>query len=238
MTISSTYVGFERLVRLEWAEAALCARSGLISNEQLGNLINSLPMGYSSKRKVKTALNRLWVKPPSDLMDFSSRGAHIYTEQLEKCVLALTWGMALTTCPFFAKVTEVVGRLTEIYGDCTSDDIHRRMIEIYGDRDTTRRITNAILQSQENWGAILRYDNGKIICRSTLIDLSNSHIPAWIIEACLRYYKKPLSISKIQFFPLIFPFAIGDSLSYMLSDIDHLKIFAEIDGDQFVDLAH
>lgn len=237
MTTSCAYVGFERPVRLEWVEAALCARSGLITNGQLEKLINSLPVGHNSKRKVKTALNRLWVKPPSDLTDFSNRGACIYAEQPENSVLALTWGMALTTCPFFGKVTEVVGRLTEIYGDCTSDDIHRRMIEIYGDRDTTRRITNVVLQSQENWGTIVRYDNGKTICRSASIDLNSSPVLAWIIEACLIYCKKPVSVSKMQFFPLIFPFAISDSLSYMLSKIEHLKISSGVDGDQFVDLA-
>ena len=215
----------------------MCTRNGIITNEQLRNLIDSLPMGHSSKKKVKTVLNRLWVKPPNDLMEFSSRGAQIYTQQPEISVLALTWGMALTTCPFFGKVTEIVGRQTEIYGDCMTCDIHRRMIEIYGDRDATRRITNVVLQSQENWGTIVRYDNGKTICRSAMTDLSNSPILAWIIEACLRYHEKPLSISKIQFFPLIFPFAIGESLSYTLSGIDHLKVIAGSDGDQLVDLA-
>ena len=98
----------------------------------------------------------------------------IYREAPDTPIAALTWGMALATYPFFGKVAEIVGRLTALQGDCASAEVHRRMAEIFGEREGTRRMTNMVLQSQVNWGAIERVDKGKRIVRKGQINLDAS----------------------------------------------------------------
>lgn len=97
-------------------------------------------------------LNRLWLEPRPDLVEFADRGVEIYCKAPDTSVSALTWGMALASYPFFGQVAEIVGRLTALQGDCTSAEVHRRMAEIFGEREGTRRMTNMILQSQASWG--------------------------------------------------------------------------------------
>ena len=58
-------------------------------------------------------------------MDFSDRGIHIYRDSPLSPIPVLTWGMAITTYPFFGKVDETVGRLTALQEDCASAEVHR-----------------------------------------------------------------------------------------------------------------
>lgn len=104
--------------------------------------------------------------------------------------------MAVATYPFFGKVAEIVGRITAIQGDCSSAEVHRRMAELYGEREGTRRMTNMVLQSQASWGAIERNDKGKRIVRMKAADLSGSAVAAWLAEACLRNSGRALSIAR------------------------------------------
>lgn len=120
------------------------------------------------------------------MVEFADRGVQIYRTSPDTPVSALTWGMALATYPFFGKVAEIVGRLTTLQGDCTSAEVHRRMSEIYGEREGTRRMTNMVLQSQADWGAIERLNQGKRIARRKAIDLHGAPVAAWLAEACLR----------------------------------------------------
>jgi hypothetical protein len=52
----------------------------------------------------------------------------------------------------------VGGRLSSLQGDCAAAEVHRRMSELYGEREGTYRMTNMVLQSQANWGAIERVE--------------------------------------------------------------------------------
>jgi hypothetical protein len=57
--------------------------------------------------------------------------------------------MAIATYPFFGKVAELVGTtVTPLQGDCAAAEVHRRMSELYGEREGTYRMTNMVLQSQ------------------------------------------------------------------------------------------
>jgi hypothetical protein len=144
--------------------------------------------------------------------------------------------MALATYPFFGKVAEIVGRLTALQGYCTSAEVHRRMAEIYGEREGTRRMTNMVLQSQASWGAIERVDRGKLIIRKMSMDLHGSSVATWLAEACLRYAGRALPIVSIDSNPIIYPFALGGSTSYLLSRSRLLEMGVDIAGNQFISL--
>jgi hypothetical protein len=143
-------------------------------------------------------LNRLWLEPLPELVSFADRGVQIYRDAPESSVAALTWGMALACYPFFGRVAEIVGRLTALQGECTSAEVHRRMAEVYGEREGTRRMTNMVLQSQADWGAIDRPNKGKQIVRTSPIDLEGSPVLSWLVEACLRHAGRSLSVATIE----------------------------------------
>ena len=160
----------------------------------------------------------------------------IYREAPDTPISALTWGMALATYPFFGKVAEIVGRLTALQGDCTSAEVHRRMAEIFGEREGTRRMTNMVLQSQASWGAIERIDRGRRIERKKAIDLEGLPVVAWLVEACLRYVGHALAVANIASSPIIYPFSLGPRTSYLLSKSTTLEMRINSSGNQVIDL--
>lgn len=237
MNSPSPQIGFDRFIQLEWAATALRIRAGVSTLDDLIKLLDSSHAGPAAKKKTRTVLNRLWLEPRADLIDFADRGIRIYRDAPETSVPALTWGMALATYPFFGKVAEIVGRLTALQGDCTSAEVHRRMAEIYGEREGTRRMTNMVLQSQASWGAIERIDKGKLIARKKVIDLHGSPVATWLAEGCLRHAGRALPVASIESNPIIYPFYLGDSTSYLLSRARTLEMRVDGGGNQVVALA-
>ena len=111
------------------------------------------------------------------------------------------------------------------------------MAEIYGEREGTRRMTNMILQSQASWGAIERTNGGKRIKRKKATDLKGSSVAAWLAEACLRYDGRALPAASIEANPAIYPFVLGGSTVYLLSQSRALELRSDSAGNQIIGLA-
>jgi hypothetical protein len=230
-------IGFDRFIHLGWAATALRIRASEATSDDLMEVLGASHSGPAAKKKTRTVLNRLWLEPRPDLVDFADRGVQIYRDASAITIPALTWGMAIASYPFFGRVAEIVGRLTALQGECTSAEVHRRMAEIYGEREGTRRMTNMVLQSQASWGAIERLNNGKKIVRKSAINLDGSPLAAWLAEACLRYSGRALPVSSIASNPLVFPFNFGGSTSYLLSKFRVFEMRVDSAGNQIVSLA-
>lgn len=236
MISAAPQIGFDRFIQLELADAAFRVRAGVSGIEQLTELIDATHSGAAAKKKTRTVLNRLWLEPRSDLVDFADRGMRIYRQAPDTPISVLTWGMAIATYPFFGKVAEIVGRLTALQGGCGSAEIHRRMAEIYGEREGTRRMTNMVLQTQASWGAIDRTMNGKRIARVPRTNVNDLKLITWLVEACIRYAGHPLSIATLGSYAAIYPFDINGRARIALSTIGGMEVRSTGARDEVVDL--
>lgn len=230
-------IGFDRFIRLDWAAAALRVRSGAAEISELDQILADAHAGPEAKKKTRTVLNRLWLEPREELTDLASRGVDIFSRVKEPQVAALTWGMALAVYPFFAKVAEIVGRLTSIQGDCTAAEVHRRMAEIYGEREGTRRMTNMVLQSQVDWLLLSKSDNGKTLTRKPSIAVQSPETVQWLSEALIMHMGRSLGLDALAGQPTLFPFSLGDNLGYVLSSSEVLDVRADSAGNRIVSLA-
>jgi len=95
-----------------------------------------------------------------------------------------------------------------------------------------------VLQSQANWGAIERKNQGKRIVRSNAIDLHESAVAAWLVEACLRNAGHDLNVASIDSAPIIYPFTFGGSTSYILSMSRSLEMRVDGGGNRVINLAN
>ncbi len=229
-------IGFDRFIQLEWVAAALDVRAGKATLDELNELLDTAGLGVAARKKTRTVLNRLWLEPRAELVDFANRGVEIHRNSFDVSIAALTWGMAIATYPFFGKVAELVGRLSALQGDCAAAEVHRRMSEIYGEREGTYRMTNMVLQSQANWGAIERVEKGKRLIRKTPITVVNDRAVAWLIEAALRYTGKAISVATLQSMAVIYPLKFEQPLGYLASNSPALEIRSEGPSNQFVSL--
>jgi hypothetical protein len=236
MNSTAPKIGFDRFIQLDWAATALKVRAGTASIDELNELLDGAGLGVAARKKTRTVLNRLWLDPRAELVEFAERGAEIFKANPTVPVSALNWGMSLATYPFFGKVAELVGRLSALQGDCASAEVHRRMSEIYGEREGTYRMTNMVLQSQASWGALERVDKGKRLIRKTPMTLTNDQVVAWLVEAVLRYTGKAVSVPMLQSMAVIYPFVLDQSLAYVISNYPTLELRSEGSSNQFVAL--
>lgn len=236
MISTAPQIGFDRFIQLDWVAAALKVRAGAASLDELNELLDAAGLGVAARKKTRTVLNRLWLEPRPELADFAKRGVEIHRTNAEVSIAALTWGMAIATYPFFGKVAELVGRLSALQGDCASAEVHRRMSEIYGEREGTYRMTNMVLQSQANWGAIERVEKGKRLIRKPVIAVSNDRAVAWLIEAALRYTGKAIPVATLQLTAVIYPFVLEQPIGYLASNSAELEVRSEGPSTQLVAL--
>ncbi len=236
MTSATPRIGFDRFIDLNWLITALRVRSGSVGVDQLGELLDLAALGVAAKKKTRTVLNRLWLEPRPELAAFADRGIEIFRENPDAYAGTLSWGMAIVAYPFFGQVAELVGRLSSLQGDCTSAEIHRRMSEVYGEREGTYRMTNMVLQSQANWGAIRRMDHGKRLVRCEILKVTEDRVAEWLVEAVLRSINKPLSVTSIRSMPVIFPIVLPEALAYIASRSTYLELRSEGPGSQLVAL--
>lgn len=235
---SAPKIGFDRFIALEWAAAALRVRAESGSNDDLNELLDAAGLGVEARKKTRTVLNRLWLQPRPELADFAQRGVDIFKSDPGVPIAALTWGMAIAAYPFFGKVAELVGRLSSLQGDCASAEVHRRMSEVYGEREGTLRMTNMVLQSQASWGAIERVERGKRLVRMEPVSVSTKDTTAWLIEAVLRYVGKALPVSALSSQAVLYPFTLDQSLGYLVSKSSNLVVHSQGPSSQFVTLQH
>lgn len=198
-------IGFDRFISLEWATKALEVRAGRAEIDELEAILDQAHSGPAARKKTRTVLNRLWLEPRKDLEPFAQRAVELFQAAPNTSPAALTWGMAIVTYPFFAKVAEIIGRLTSLQGDCTTAEVHRRMAEIYGEREGTRRMTNMVLQSQIDWATLERSHNGKTLARKKTVILDGSDLVHWMTKAVLQCLGRPIDLGTLESQPVIFP---------------------------------
>ena len=236
MRQTAPQIGFDRFIRLDWAKKALEVRAGLADLDELEAILDDAHSGPFAKKKTRTVLNRLWLEPRRDLEPFANRAVELLQSVPTTSSVALTWGMAIVTYPFFAKVAEIVGRLTALQGDCTSAEVHRRMAEVYGEREGTRRTTSIVLQSQIDWAMLGRSCNVKTLARETAFTLDRPELVRWMTTATVKALGRPVDLGTLVAQPVIYPFGLGDNLGFVLSSASDLDLRADSAGNQFVSL--
>lgn len=236
MTQAGPQIGFDRFIHRDWISAALRIRAGLTEMQQLNELLASSHSGDAAKKKTRTVLNRLWLAPRPELIDFADRGVAIFRDSPDTTIAVLNWGMAIATYPFFGRVAEIVGRLTALQGDCASSEVHRRMTEIYGEREGTLRMTNMVLQSQASWGGIRRTEDAKRLVREPPTVLFESKCAAWLIEACVRYLGRPIAVSAVDSLPVKYPFSFSGTAATVAAASPSLELRTESSSTLLVSL--
>jgi hypothetical protein len=237
MTPGMPQIGFDRFIDLTWVAMAINVRLGTSSLDELNTMLDVARLGKEARAKTRTKLNALVLEPRADMVEFIDRGVSgCRPTDPDQGLGAFAWGAAIATYPFFGKVAEFTGRLTSLQGDCSVAEIHRRMSEVYGDRQVTKRATQAVIQTQANWGAIKRIEQGKRLARlDSKMALQDPSI-AWLVEAALRYHGKAIAIASLPSMAVVYPFEFNQHLPYLLSNSPALELRSDGSNRQMVDL--
>jgi len=122
--------------------------------------------------------------------------------------------MCVATYPFFADVTSVVGRLLRLQTTVTSQQIYRRLKELWGDRSTVRRAGQRVMSSLVLWSALHEAGKqGEFELANNRIEINND-VSLLLFEAVLRAgTSQSLPISELERHPSLFAFSLSLDLS-------------------------
>lgn len=236
MMSAAPKIGFDRFIHGDWASLALKVRADLASVDDLTALLESAGLSLAARKKTRTVLNRLWLEPRPELRSFVDRGVALALADRGVPISALNWGVSIAAYPFFGKVAELVGRLTSLHGDCSAAEVHRRMSESYGEREGTYRMTNMVLQTQADWGAIERVEKGKRLIRRPATPIHNEKAVIWLLEASIRYAGRPVPVTALSSALGIFPYESASSIAFLVGKSSYLELKSDGPGRQLISL--
>lgn len=228
-------IGFDRNIDLGWIEMTAAFAAQGLSTKEINGLVDEflkgLIRGKDARRKTKNLLTGIWVRIPVGVQAYRDAGLALLHEIEGESRLALHWGMCVAAYPFFSEVVSQIGRLNVVQGNMSLEQIRRRVIERYGDRERVQRSVRHVVQSLRTWKILLSKRAGLYsVCKP--IQLTSSNLEAWLIESC--FYATPNI--KIPFQQLLklnacFPF----SFSLGLNDLHlnpRLEVFRQgLDSD-------
>ncbi|MCK0165799.1 hypothetical protein [Marinobacter sp. S6332] len=203
-------VGFDRYIERDWLDQIAQwviegkdrkALHGLV-DDYLKPFIN----GATSLRKTKNVLFGIWVNTKPESEQFKRQAIEMFPSASRDERLAIHWGLALASYPFFASLTRLIGRLLRLQDDIISKELVRRSVEQHGDTETVRRATARLLQSLAQWG-VLKAESKSLFHPNSKIGQHNTELATWLVIAPLLSSEKPrVMVDELTAEPALFPF--------------------------------
>lgn len=211
MTRTAT-LGFDRKILLSWLDTAVVAVQQVGGGAKLkGHLMQQLEgqgLGAVARDKTATVLAHIWGTVPPGIRPLRDEAMRLWVEVETAERVAMHWGMALATYPFFRDVADVCGRLFQLQPTVTVGQVERRIIELWGDRSTVRRAVQRVLRSLHAWGLLVEGRPRGAYTRAPGVALRRD-VSEWLLTACLA--ARPggrMLVAALLEHPTLFPFAL------------------------------
>jgi len=236
------WIGFDRRLKPEWLDF-LSAK--IIEEESETNIKQSLKAliekelsGKESVNKTITVLMRIWYSVPDDYKDLLERAKKLLETVSSEERIWIHWGLIILRYPFVRKVSEVIGRLTDLKESVSSNEIKNRIVDLWGDRYTVKRMIQMVTKTMENFGFIKIAKQRPYNIFEKLSRKTTDNIPLknWMIEILLKSGEShiiPLEEIPRQY--CLFPFEIDISYTDIYNN-DKLEIIREGISQTFVGL--
>lgn len=237
-------IGYNRTVRLRWLDftAELTAtgqsEADIIAALQ-EYLRNELSVGSKAKRgsreKTITILLKTWIRVRPSLRAFRDRAIGLLATYKSSDRLALHWGMTIAAYPFFGTVAEVVGRLLRLQKQFTASQVHRRIRELFGERETVSRSTRYVLRAFVDWGILKEGSKIGVYTQGRRVSVSDSNVAVCLLAAILYLSTNGApSLRSLLGSPALFPFALQQVRLDSLDTAAHLEIICRGPGNDLV----
>lgn len=228
-------IGFDRKLDLEWLDAAAgrlaAGDAPMAARHQVWNRLEGILSGdasNSARGKTMTVLTQIWMTAPTH-QPLRDAALAIFGQVSPDERLALHWAMTLAAYPFFLDVAAQTGKLLRLNGDCTFAQIHRRMMERWGERSTLSRAVQRVLRSMVAWGALREGATpGQYQPLPKRIPVLEATAEI-VLEGLLRAEGGSLALNAVATHPALFPFDLHLDLPRLRQ---HPRLWVHRQGDQ------
>ncbi|MCB0556899.1 MAG: hypothetical protein KDD02_25355 [Phaeodactylibacter sp.] len=157
-------IGIKQLVRLEWmqktANLLLAGLDAPSIRQELHDFLSDRKgdgsqeeRGEASRTQVVNMLMKIWITPHVELVPFRDAALALLGEQ-PSAALPIHWAMISAAYPFWFNVAHQAGRLLNLQGQVTQQQITTRIKERYGDRQTVTRYARYVIRSFVAWNVL------------------------------------------------------------------------------------
>lgn len=233
-----TKLGIKQVIRLEWMAYTLeLLLAGMgpdaIRDELEAFLEDKKQSGGIGERGNKTytmavhILMKAWVDPDDELVIL--RDACLgYAKDNPKNHLVLHWIILSSAYPFWFNVAKVFGQLFTYQDIVAKTQVIKRLMEIYGDRQTVSRNARYVIRSFIAWGIIDYSDRTGYYVRKESINIDDDYLVSLLYEGILlNTYDFRLLYQKISDSHALFPFSFSRPPADVISRINpRISLFA------------
>ena len=232
-------IGFDRYVEKEWLDqTASWAAQGKMRNEMhalVDDYLAPYINGATSLRKTKNVLFGVWVNTSDKNSAFKEQGIKLLNTCSNNERLAIHWGLAIASYPFFASLARLTGRLLRLQDDISSKELVRRSVEQHGDTESVRRATARLLQSFGEWGVLIP-ESKSLFHPPQKIKLDNPDLVTWLLASLFFSSERDrLSTEEILSDPAWFPFEIPHT-AFQVGKSQILEIVHQGVGNDLISL--
>lgn len=205
-------IGFDRFIEIEWLDQIASWVSEDKPRNELHVLVDEyltpFIKGETSLRKTKNVLFGVWVNTNEKNQIHKTQAIELWKTCSKQERLALHWGLAITSYPFFASIVRLIGRLLRLQDDIVSKELVRRSVEQHGDTESIKRASARLLQSLSAWN-ILIPESKSLFHPPKRIHLDNPELVTWLIASIFfSSDRDKLSVDELLADPAFFPFEI------------------------------
>jgi hypothetical protein len=211
-------IGFDRSLRIEWLDLiAVLMRQGLdrkTIRQRLDIALAGDIRGAEARSKTIIVLQRLWVGIPDNHVGLRDEAASFLESASGKDRLWVHWGMALLAYPFFRDVTAIAGQLGRLQGPFTGAQVHRRVVERWGERETLVKATQRVLHTCVVWNLLAEDTDRKFRHATPALHTDNRELAFWLIECALRAHESDqVPVGELPRLLYLFPFELAPHVS-------------------------
>jgi hypothetical protein len=143
-TVEKIKITLNRNLKASWlCDALRLVASGTALNvavAQMEQILKQDISGVDSITKSMRYIRHIWLDPDAATIPLRDDAVRLYKEHpSEEYARTLSYFMLIATYPFVREVAEVCGRLLRLQGSVKTEQIKRRIMEIYGEREPVLR---------------------------------------------------------------------------------------------------
>jgi hypothetical protein len=215
-------IGFSQLIKPAWInmtiQQKLKGQAPKLIRAKLDKFLsNQVAVGSTAKgntrQKTISILSKMWLNVPKPIESFRDDGLTLFKRLPKKTRIAVYWGMAIASYPFFATCAEIVGRLLRLQNDITTAQVQKRITEKMGEKEAIKRAVRQLINSWVEWGILKPTDNKGQFVATDLLILTDTELTTWILESALISSQGDSARlhSLVNYSPALFPFKLSSN---------------------------
>ena len=206
-------IGFDRKIKIAWLDAiadrAAQDNDPVKLRTYLHEAIAEDHPSYTARRKTITVLIRIWSNIPEKYIDLREQAFQLLRSANPKDRIWLHWGMCLMAYPFFNDVSIAIGRFSKLQDDFTISQVHRRLIQSWGDRATLVRAHQRVIRSMIDWQVITETGQKGHFSTTPQRTTKSVKLQVWLLKIVNAVSPKEfMEANELLTHPSIFPLRI------------------------------